>query len=108
MFGSSAMVSGILLLGICEIWNMALISVTGQEAVLAISNQLAAIILATGFALYLLALLAYDVLISFDNLRAAERREAASACLPVMQNYSFYVHKLILTFYSTASTPSVH
>ena len=78
MFGSSAMVSGILLLGICEIWNMALVSVTGQEVVLAISNQLAAIILATGFALYLLALLAYDVLISFDNLRAAERREAAS------------------------------
>lgn len=78
IFGSSSIVSGLLLLAISEAWNMLLMSVTEQGKALTISNQLAIIIFITGLAVYLISLLAYDVLITFENLRDAERREAHS------------------------------
>lgn len=78
IFGSSSTASGLLMFAISEAWNMLLMSFTEQGKGLLISNQLAIIIFVTGFAVYLISLLAYDVLITFDNLRDAERREAHS------------------------------
>lgn len=66
------------MLAICETWDVLLMSFADQGTGLIMSNQLATIIFATGFAVYLISLLAYDVLITFDNLRDAERREAHS------------------------------
>lgn len=81
VFASAAMVSGISWLGLCYGWNKVLVLASDEVEVLHLSPHLLVLFFITGFAVYLLALLAFDVYIAFDNIREAERREAASRLL---------------------------
>ncbi|MBI3283824.1 MAG: histidine kinase [Burkholderiales bacterium] len=81
VFGGAALISAFVWLALCHGWNRALTSLTEDAAALVIAPHLSAALLAGGFGVYLLSLLAYDVLIAFDNVRAAERQAAESRLL---------------------------
>ncbi|MFZ6742073.1 sensor histidine kinase [Undibacterium sp. JH2W] len=81
VFCSAAMISGMSWLGLCHGWNKVLVAVTDETSAVHITTHLSVLFFITGFAIYLLALLAFDVYIAFDNIREAERREAASRLL---------------------------
>lgn len=78
IFGSSALISGAILLGLCQGWNQVLALFTGSIYALQMTEYLNVLLLILGFTLYLLSLLAYDVLIAFHTMREAERRETNS------------------------------
>lgn len=81
VFGATAIISGSLWLGVCQLWNYLGISLGEPWAGIALTQRLSMLILGVGSFLYLLSILAHDVLIAFENVRAAERREAASQLL---------------------------
>jgi two-component sensor histidine kinase len=81
VFASASLISGLLWLGVCHGWNKVLMILLEDPNSLHISQHLSVIFFLAGFTLYLLALLAFDVYIAFDNMRASERREAASRLL---------------------------
>ncbi|MFZ6870530.1 sensor histidine kinase [Undibacterium sp. Di27W] len=81
VFCSAALISGMSWLGLCHGWSKVLVAVTDETSAVRISTHLSVLFFITGFAIYLLALLAFDVYIAFDNIREAERREAASRLL---------------------------
>lgn len=77
LFGSASLIAGLLWLGICTVWQQMLLVIVDVPGALQMSSHLSTVLLATGFSLYLLSLLAYDVLTAFENVHLAERREAA-------------------------------
>lgn len=81
LFGGSALISGLLWLALSYGWNRVLSALSDAPAALEMAPRLAVALLAAGCGFYLLSLLAYDVLIAFENVRAAERREAESRLL---------------------------
>ncbi|MFZ6642972.1 sensor histidine kinase [Undibacterium sp. TC4M20W] len=81
VFAGAALISGLSWLGLCYGWNRVLVLASDDVEVLHLSSHLLVLFFITGFAVYLLALLAFDVYIAFDNIREAERREAASRLL---------------------------
>ena len=81
VFGATAIISGSLWLGVCQLWNYLGISLGEPWAGIALTQRLSMLILGVGSFLYLLSILAHDVLIAFENVRAADRREAASQVL---------------------------
>ncbi|MEO8134263.1 MAG: histidine kinase, partial [Betaproteobacteria bacterium] len=80
VFGAASLLSGIAWLGICEAWNASLRTL-GEDWAIAIPQPLAVVLFVAGVALYLLSILAHDVLIGIGNVRAAEQRDAQSRLL---------------------------
>ena len=81
IFGCASLISGFTWLGICQLWNQFGLSLDQSWAGITLSPQLRLLLISTGCILYLVSLLAHDVFIAFENLRAAERREASSQLL---------------------------
>ncbi|MBK9604918.1 MAG: histidine kinase [Betaproteobacteria bacterium] len=77
VFGAASLLSGLAWLGICAAWS-AILREAGEEWAVALPLPLAAMLFAGGVALYLLSIVAHDVLIGIENVRAAERRDAQS------------------------------
>jgi two-component system sensor histidine kinase AlgZ len=80
-FGATSLISGGLLLSICLLWNRFTHSLDAGWSEVEISQRAQVVIFALGVGLYLLSILAHDVLIAFENLRIAERRENESHIL---------------------------
>lgn len=78
IYGSSACVSGLTWLLMSLAWNQFCLFLNESWAGLPLNRALVIFLLITGVVLYLLAILTYEVMITFDNLRLAEKREAAS------------------------------
>ena len=78
VFGGTSLISGFLWLAICQLWNYLGISFTQPWAGIDLSPHLSLAFFVAGSLIYLLSILTHDVLIAFDNIRAADRREAAS------------------------------
>ena len=78
VFGSTSLISGVLWLALCHVWNYLGMSLVQPWAGIALTTHLSIAIFAAGSLFYLFSILSHDVLIAFDNIRAAERREAAS------------------------------
>lgn len=81
VFGCSAAISSLIwvLFGIA--WNQFSVSLNEEWAGITLSRLVLSGMFISGMLLYLLSILAYDVLIAFENLRQAEKREAASQVL---------------------------
>lgn len=81
VFGCSAAISSLIwvLFGIA--WNQFSLSLNEEWAGIPLSRPVLSGMFISGMLLYLLSILAYDVLIAFENLRLAEKREAASQVL---------------------------
>lgn len=81
VFGGASLISGFTWLGICIIWNKLGRALGEPWAGIEISPQLSIVLAIGAVILYLLAILAHDVLIAFENLGAAERRAARAQLL---------------------------
>lgn len=77
VFGSAALLAGLAWLALCQSWNKA----GAFTEPLPLTPQLSALVFVLGSGMYLLAILGYDLVLAFDNLRQAERRETASLLL---------------------------
>jgi hypothetical protein len=77
VFGAASLFSGLAWLGLCVAWN-GLIRGAAEEWAIVITPPLAAVLFIAGVAVYLLSILAHDVLIGVENIRDAERRETES------------------------------
>jgi two-component system sensor histidine kinase AlgZ len=78
VFGGTSLISGFFWLAICQFWNYLAIAFAQPWAGIELSRHLSIAIFTGGSVFYLLSILIHDVLIAFENIRAAERREAAS------------------------------
>jgi sensor histidine kinase YesM len=81
VFGGTAIISGIIWGVLCFFWNKITLLSDESWAGIEMNQHLASLLLICGALLYLLSILAYDVLLALDNIRQAERREAASEVL---------------------------
>jgi two-component system sensor histidine kinase AlgZ len=81
VFGSTALISGFAWVLLCFAWNKLSIFFDVSWMGIELSSPLMNLLLIAGTLLYLLAILVYDVLFAFDNIRQSERREAASETL---------------------------
>lgn len=81
VFGGASLISGFTWLGICLLWNKFGYMLGEPWAGIEISRHLSVILLIAAVILYLLTILAHDVLLAFENLGAAERRAARAGLL---------------------------
>jgi two-component system sensor histidine kinase AlgZ len=81
LFGGAAFISGIIWLIICLAWNNISLSLHETWSGIIINNHLATLLFIAGCLLYLLSILAYDVLFAFEKIHQSQRREAASEIL---------------------------
>lgn len=81
VFGGASLISGFTWLGICLLWNKLGYALGEAWTGIEISQHLSIILLIGAVVLYLLAILAHDVLLAFENLGAAERRAARAQLL---------------------------
>ncbi|MBC3807351.1 histidine kinase [Undibacterium seohonense] len=81
VFGGTALIYGIVWAVLCFAWNKLCLLFDEDWVGIALSQHLASLLLICGTLLYLLSILVYDVLLALDNIRQAERREAASEVL---------------------------
>jgi two-component system, LytTR family, sensor histidine kinase AlgZ len=81
VFCSASFISALAWLGICLLWNSFLNDIHLFPYSIDIGTTFSLIIFLIGMLLYLSSLLAYDVLIAFENIRDAERRELSSQLL---------------------------
>jgi hypothetical protein len=80
LFTAGSLFAGLFWLALCEAWA-AMLRAIAPELGIAIGRELAAMLFAGGVTLYLLSILAHDVLLGIENARAAERRDAQSRLL---------------------------
>lgn len=80
-FAGASLLSGIAWVMLCEAWNGAGGLVTERGNFITMTPVTGAVLLATGFGFYLLSIFAHDVLIAFESVREAARREAESRVL---------------------------
>jgi LytS/YehU family sensor histidine kinase len=81
LFGGASLLSALAWLGLAEAWDsFGGLMVRGRPFV-ALTSPGWVMVFAAGFALYLLSLLAHDVLVAFETVQAAARREAESRVL---------------------------
>ena len=81
LFGGASLLSALAWLGLGEAWDsLGGLLVRGRPFV-AMTSPGWVMYFAAGFALYLLSLLAHDVLVAFESVQAAARREAESRVL---------------------------
>ncbi|MBR7801321.1 sensor histidine kinase [Undibacterium fentianense] len=81
LFGGTSFISGLIFSLICGGWNVIISFLHEARFGIPFTYPIAVFIIISGSLFYLLSLLAYDVLIAFDNVRYAERREAESEVL---------------------------
>ena len=81
LFGGASLLSALAWLGMGEAWNTAGRLLSHNQPFLALSSAGWVMYFAAGFLLYLLSLLAHDVLVAFESVQAAARREAESRVL---------------------------
>ncbi len=81
VFGGATLFSSLVWLGFCLLWNSLITNVGFAWANVLLSNQVAIFLFCIGCVLYVMSLLAHDVLIAFENIRAAERQQAATQVL---------------------------
>jgi two-component system sensor histidine kinase AlgZ len=81
VFGGAALFSSLAWLGFCFLWNSLSHNVGLDWAGIQFTNQVAIFIFCIGCVLYVMSLLAHDVLIAFENIREAERQQAATQVL---------------------------
>jgi two-component system, LytTR family, sensor histidine kinase AlgZ len=81
VYGGASLLSAAAWLGLCLVWNNLIgdLGITTENV--HINQQLAIVLFVGASLLYLVSLLAHDVIIAYDNIRAAERRQAASQLL---------------------------
>jgi two-component sensor histidine kinase len=81
LFGGAALLSALAWLGLGEAWNaLGRLGPLGRPMV-AMTSAGWILFFAAGFVLYLLSLLAHDVLVAFETVQGAARREAESRVL---------------------------
>ncbi|MFZ6819945.1 sensor histidine kinase [Undibacterium sp. Ji22W] len=78
VFGGSALLYGALWVLLCFLWNKLSVFFDENWAGIVLNQHLTSLLFIGGTLLYLLSILIYDVLLALDNVRHAERREAAS------------------------------
>ena len=81
VFGCSAAISSAIWVLLGTAWNQFSLSLNEEWAGIRLNRLVLSVMFISGMLLYLLSILAYDVLIAFENLRLAEKREAASQVL---------------------------
>lgn len=81
VFGGTSLISGLVWLGVCQFWNYLGLSIGESWAGIELSPKLSTLMFIGGSVAYLFSIMAHDVLIAFENLRAAERREATAELL---------------------------
>ena len=81
LFGGASLLSALAWLGLGEGWNCVGAFVGRGKPFVAMTSAGWVMYFAAGFALYLLSLLAHDVLVAFESVQAAARREAESRVL---------------------------
>ncbi len=81
VFGGASLTAGFAWLMSCATWNTLLRTLDTEWASIVMSRHLAILLFTLGAGFYLLSILAHDVLIAFENIWAAERREAESRLL---------------------------
>lgn len=81
VFGGATLFSALAWLGFCLLWNSLCHNVGMASAGIHFANQVAIFLLCMGCVLYVISLLAHDVLIAFENIRAVERQQAATQVL---------------------------
>ncbi len=77
IFGCASLLSALAWLGLCLLWS----NMIGYIKILNGNHQLSVMLFVGASLLYLVSLLAHDVFIAFENIRAAERRQVASQLL---------------------------
>lgn len=78
IFGGSALLYGAIWVLLGFLWNKLSKLIDENWAGIDLNQHLASVLFICGTLLYLLSILIYDVLLALDNIRQAERREAAS------------------------------
>ena len=81
LFGGASLLSALAWLGVGEAWDSVALLVGRDKPFVAMNPAGWVMYFAAGFALYLLSLLAHDVLVAFESVQAAARREAESRVL---------------------------
>lgn len=81
IFGSASLLSAAVWLVFCLFWNRMLGDLEVVGGSVQINFQLSIILFVGASLLYLVSLLAHDVFIAFENIRVADRRQAASQLL---------------------------
>ena len=82
LFGGASLLSALVWLGLGETWNLLGRWMSHDNKSFVVMNSAGWVMFfAAGFVLYLLALLAHDVLIAFESVQEAARREAESRVL---------------------------
>lgn len=81
VFGSASLLASLVWAGLCVIWSNIVGEISIQTGSVLIDRQLTILLFVVAVLLYLLSLLANDVFIAFENIRIAERDQAASQVL---------------------------
>ena len=81
LFGGASLLSALAWLGLGEAWNSVGRLTAANLPFVAMTSAGWVMYFAAGFVLYLLSLLAHDVLVAFESVQAAARREAQSRVL---------------------------
>ena len=81
LFGGASLLSALAWLGVGEAWDCVGTLVGRGKPFVAMTSPGWVMYFAAGFVLYLLSLLAHDVLVAFESVQAAARREAESRVL---------------------------
>ena len=81
LFGGASLLSALAWLGVGEAWDSVATLVGRGKPFVAMTSAGWVMYFAAGFVLYLLSLLAHDVLVAFESVQAAARREAESRVL---------------------------
>src|SRR6187551_433505 len=81
IFGSASLLTAAAWVGLCLLWNRMIGDLEIVNGNVHITQQLSIVLFVGASLLYLVSLLAHDVFIAFENIRVAERRQAASQLL---------------------------
>jgi two-component system, LytTR family, sensor histidine kinase AlgZ len=81
LFGGASLLSALAWLGVGEAWDSVGMLAGRDRPLVALTSAGWVMYFAAGFVLYLLSLLAHDVLVAFESVQAAARREAESRVL---------------------------
>lgn len=80
-YSGASLAAGCTWLALCYTWNDLLGNLGADWAAITVSRRLLVALFAAGLVTYLLSLLVHDVLIAFESIWAAERREAEARAL---------------------------
>lgn len=81
VFGGATLLSSLAWIGFCLLWNSLSSNLGIIGTGIQFTNQVAIFLFCLGCVFYVISLLAHDVLIAFENIRAVERQQAATQVL---------------------------